>query len=105
MTIVQNDRRLYQMLSIIERKHGLTALDCSARALLDLIVSRELKGYRTTARDLIEVSGKARAVVYRKLNSLKQGQWIQEHWHDFKLCYTTSSELESLIGSLEKRFG
>lgn len=101
---MQDGRRLYQMLSIIERKHGLTALDTSSRTLLDLIVTRELNGERTTARDLIEVSGMARAVVYRKLNTLKQSNWIKEHWQDYKLCYTTSSGLDHLIVSLEERF-
>lgn len=97
-------RRLYQMLSIIERKHGLTSLDTSSRTLLDLIVSRELKGERSTARDLIEASGMARAVVYRKLNTLKEGQWIEESWQDYKLCYATSSGLAGLAGSLKERF-
>lgn len=93
--------RLYQMVSIIERKHGLTALDGSARVLLDLIVERELSGETTTARDLINISGLARAVVYRKLIVLKQGDWIKEYWHDYKLCYLTSSRLENLVGSLK----
>lgn len=101
---MQEGRRLYQMLSIIERKHGLTALDTSSRTLLDLIVSRELNGERSTARDLIEASGMARAVVYRKLNALKKDHWIEEHWHDFKLCYVSSSGLDQLVGSLKERF-
>lgn len=101
---MQDGRRLYQILSIIERNHGLTALDCSSRTLLDIIVERELNGQRTTARDLIDVSGMARAVVYRKLNTLKSANWIKEHWHDYKLCYTTSSGLEELAGSLKERF-
>ena len=101
---MQDGRRLYQMLSVIERKHGLTALDTSSRALLDLIVSRELNGERSTARDLIEASGMARAVVYRKLNTLKDGHWIEEHWRDYKLCYSTSSGLDKLVGSLQERF-
>lgn len=102
---MQDGRRLYQMLSVIERTHGLTALDTSSRTLLDLIVSRELNGERSTARDLIEASGMARAVVYRKLNALKAGYWIEEHWHDYKLCYTTSCGLDVLIKSLKERFG
>ena len=95
-------RRLFQMISVIERRHGLTSLDASSRTLLDLIVSRELNGDRTTARDLIDVSGLARAIVYRKLNVLKQKNWIQEYWEDYKLCYKTSAVLENFSGSLQK---
>ena len=61
-------------------------------------------GIDFTARDLIEVSGMARAVVYRKLIALKQSNWIKEHWQDQKLCYTTSTGLDRLVGSLNERF-
>ena len=98
---MQDGRRLYQMLSIIERKHGLTSLDISSRALLDIIVARELNGVQTTARDLIEESQMARAVVYRKLTTLKQGNWIEEQWSDFKMYYKISSGLDQLAGSLK----
>lgn len=96
-------RRLYQVISIIERQHGLTELDASARALLDLIVAREMNGEKTSARELIQASGIARAVVYRKLNALKRGQWIQDDWSDFKLCYTTASKFETLVSSFKEQ--
>lgn len=99
---MSDGHRLFQMISVIERRHGLTSLDTSSRALLDIIVSRELNGDRTTARDLIEASGFAHAIVYRKLNLLKQKNWIQEYWEDYKLCYKTSAVLEDLSGSLKK---
>jgi len=95
--------RLYQVISIIERRHGLTALDIPSRTLLDLIVTRELNGDRTTARDLIDVSGMARAVVYRKLITLKKAQWIKEDWQDYKLCYSTAGGLKTLAQSLKER--
>jgi len=95
-------RRLFHMISVIERRHGLTSLDTSSRALLDIIVSRELNGERSTARELIEVSGLARALVYRKLNVLKDQNWIQEYWEDYKLYYKTSAVLEDLSGSLKE---
>lgn len=95
-------RRLFQMISVIERRHGLTSLDTSSRTLLDIIVTRELNCERSTASDLIEVSGLARALVYRKLNVLKDQNWIQEYWEDYKLCYKTSAVLENLSGSLKE---
>jgi len=66
---MHDGRRLNQIVSVIERTHGLTALDPSSRTLLGMILNQELEVQRTTAQELIEVSGMVHAVVYIKLNT------------------------------------
>ena len=45
--------RLFHLLSIIERKHGLAELDPPCRSLLDIVTQREIAGIETTAEDLV----------------------------------------------------
>ena len=94
-------RKLYELISIVARQHGLTKLDPSARLVLDMIVEREAKGLRTAARDLIESTDLSRALVYRKLNDLKVKNWISEEWVEFKLCYKIGPQSDACFAALK----
>ncbi|MEN9757762.1 MAG: hypothetical protein RL755_1949, partial [Pseudomonadota bacterium] len=70
--------KLYELISIVARRHGLTNLDPSERHILDVIVERDSRGLRTTARDIVTETELSRALVYRKLAELKALNWISE---------------------------
>jgi len=93
-------RKLYELISMIARRHGLSGLDPSSRLVLDCIIERESGNVPTTARDLIEETQISRALVYRKLNDLKAQGWIKEHWVDFKLCYLAGPQSEAIFHAL-----
>ena len=95
-------RKLYELISVIARRHGLSVLDPSSRLILDYIIERESRKISTTARDLIEETKISRALVYRKLNDLKAQGWIKEHWVDFKLCYLAGPQSEAIFKALEE---
>ena len=94
------DRKLFELISIIARRHGLSGLDPSSRLMLDCIIERETNHQLTTARDLIEQTQLTRALVYRKLNDLKHCGWIKENWVDFKLCYLAGPQSEMMFHAL-----
>lgn len=94
-------RKLYELISIVARRHGLTNLDPAARLLLDTIIERDSRGLRSTARDLIDATALSRALVYRKLKELKLQDWIGEEWVDFKLCYIIGPKSEMYFTALE----
>ena len=94
------DRKLFELISIIARRHGLSELDPPSRRLLDCIIERETKTQLTTARDLIEETQLSRALVYRKLSDLKSCGWITENWVDFKLCYLAGPQSELVFSAL-----
>lgn len=95
-------RKFFQLLSTVERKHGLSSIDPPAREILDLIIERELADQKTTASDLIENASISRAAVYRKLNDLKEDGWIEERWIDHKLCYMIGSRTNKFSVDLAK---
>lgn len=68
--------------------------------ILDLLIEREGRNLRTTASDIISSTSLSRALVYRKLNDLKKGGWLTEQWVDFKLCYVTGPQCETLFAAL-----
>jgi len=99
--------RFLHLLSVIERKHGLSELDAAARSILDLVVERQVKGQRTTAGDLIEAATISRASVYRKIGELKARGCIKEGWDDYQLVYSAGDGVaaiyDELSGALDKR--
>lgn len=99
--------RFFHLLSVIERKHGLSELDAAARSILDLIIEREVKGERTTAGDLIAAATISRASVYRKIGELKARGCIKESWNDYQLVYSAGEGVaaiyEELSTALDKR--
>lgn len=95
-------RKLYELISIVARRHGLTGLDPSSRHILDVIIERDTRGLRSTARDIIAETDLSRALVYRKLNDLKSLNWISEEWVDFKLCYKTGPQSENYFVALKE---
>lgn len=92
--------RFFHLLSVIERKHGLSELDAAARSILDLIIEREVKGERTTAGDLIGVATISRASVYRKIGELKMRGCIKESWNEYQLVYTAGDGLAAIYEDL-----
>ena len=93
-------RRLFQLISIISRRSGLLELDPSSRKLFDIIVARELSGQVTTARDLLDESDLSRALLYRRLLSLKEQGWIMDVWRDQKLTYSVTPKFFELTNDL-----
>ena len=93
-------RKLFQLVSTISRQHGLLDLDPSERRLFDFIFDREITGQKTTAGDLIAISKFKRALVYRKLKSLKESGWIEDRWLDFKLHYVLGQHVNRVSRDL-----
>ena len=92
--------RFFHLLSVIERKHGLSELDAAARSILDLVIEREVKGERTTAGDLIGAATISRASVYRKIGELKSRGCIKESWDDYQLVYSAGDGISDIYTEL-----
>lgn len=92
--------RFFHLLSVIERKHGLSELDAAARSILDLVIEREVKGERTTASDLISAATISRASVYRKISELKARGCIKESWDDYQLVYSAGDGVSAIYDEL-----
>ena len=97
---MQQHLRLLHLLSIIERKHELSALDPSSRAILDIVVEREMAGLRTTAEDVIQRADISRASVYRKLNGLKANGSLTEVWSDHQLTYSVGDKMSKFCDEI-----
>jgi hypothetical protein len=92
--------RFFHLLSVIERKHGLSELDAAARSILDLVIERQVKGERTTAGDLISAATISRASVYRKIGELKSRGCINESWDDYQLVYSAGDGISDIYAEL-----
>ena len=92
--------RLFHLLSVIERKHRIFELDSSCRALLDIVIQRELSGRTTVAEDLMAGSDMSRATVYRKIHSLKQNGALVEMWLDQKLTYGVGANVRDFCSEI-----
>jgi len=95
--------KLFQLLTALQRQHGMLQLDHAARIVLDIIIERELANQRTTASEIVESCSLSRALVYRKLIQLKSENWISESWHDQKLCYASAQNVSIMVAELDKR--
>ena len=97
--------RFFHLLSVIERKHGLSELDAAARSILDLVIEREVNGQRTTAGDLIEAASISRASVYRKIGELKSRGCIKESWDDYQLVYSAGEGVAAIYEEISGAIG
>lgn len=97
--------RFFHLLSIIERKHGLSDLDAAARSILDLVIERQVKGERTTAGDLIGSAAISRASVYRKIAELKARGCVKESWDDYQLVYSAGEGVSAIYDEVSSVIG
>ena len=91
----------FHMLSAVQKKHGLSDLDPTARAILDLIVERELAGLTTNASEIIAQSTVSQATVYRKIAERKANGSIIEDYRAYQLCYVASDKIKMLSEDLQ----
>ena len=92
--------RLYHLLSIVERKHGLFELDPPCRSLLDIVTQREIAGIETTAEDLVGGSDLSRATVYRKIKLLKTNGSLVESWSGRNLIYHIGENIKAFCDEI-----
>ena len=94
--------KLLNLLSVIERKHGIAKLDPSSRALLDIIIQRQVGDKITTAEDVIALADVSRASVYRKLSTLKDAGCIDAIIVDNIITYRASPKMNKFVKDLVK---
>ena len=98
--LMRHPIRLYHLLSIVERKHGLFELDPPCRSLLDIVTQREIAGIETTAEDLVGGSDLSRATVYRKIKLLKTNGSLVESWSGRNLIYHIGENIKAFCDEI-----
>ena len=78
--------RLYQLLGVLEKSHGMAAFDGLHRQVLNAVIDAHLSGTAITSQDIVEQNFTSRSSTYRKIGDLKDVGFIDEAW-DKGVCY------------------
>ena len=78
--------RLYQLLGVLEKSHGLAVFDGLHRQVLNAVIDANISGESITSQDIVEIGITSRSSIYRKIGDLKDAGFISEAW-DKGVCY------------------
>ena len=78
--------RLYRLLGILEKSHGLADFDGLHRQILTEVIDAHIAGQRITSQNIIEKGLTSRSSTYRKVSDLKDNGFLVDHW-DQGVCY------------------
>jgi hypothetical protein len=92
--------KIFHLLSVLERKHGIFELDPACRAILEIMTLREVEGLETCAEDFISGSQMSRATVYRKIRLLKSNGSLAEAWSNRRLLYSVGDNVKQFCEEL-----
>lgn len=73
--------RLYQMLGILEKSHGLTVYDGLHRQVLNAVIDAHVAGHNITNQDIVDLGFTSRSSTYRKIGELKFGGFLADEWN------------------------
>ena len=80
--------RLYRILGILEKSHGLADFDGLHRQILNAVIDAHISGRGMTNQDVVALGLTSRSSTYRKLGDLKESGFISDHWQHGE-CFLT----------------
>lgn len=98
--VMKNRLKLFQLITMLERKHSFATLDADCRQILDFIGRRQIENLPNDAGTIIASLEISRPTVYRKLSNLKDRQFIREIWLEQRLNYELDARAIVFLGEL-----
>ena len=78
--------RLYQLLGVLEKSHGLADFDGLHRQVLNAVIEAHIAGTSITNQDIVELGITSRSSTYRKITDLKASGFLEDTWEQ-GVCY------------------
>ena len=78
--------RLYRLLGVLEKSHGLARFDGLHRQVLNAVIEAQIAGKPITSQDIVDLALTSRSSTYRKISDLKENGFLIDQW-DQGVCY------------------
>ena len=78
--------RLYRLLGILEKSHGLARFDGLHRQVLNAVIEAQIAGKSITSQDIVDMGLTSRSSTYRKVSDLKENAFLVDRWEK-GVCY------------------
>jgi hypothetical protein len=78
--------RLYRLLGVLEKSHGLARFDGLHRQVLNAVIEAQVAGKPISSQDIVDLAFTSRSSTYRKISDLKENGFLVDHWEQ-GICY------------------
>ena len=96
--------KIYSLLSVLERKHGMLWADGLHRQVFMAVLEAQLEGKSITNQQLVELEFTSRSSTYRKIGDLKQLGFISEKWEKGSCYLELGPTGQELLNDAGKNF-